>query len=472
MSAPHSLVDTIAAIATAEGPAGLAVVRISGPEAWLVAGRVARVDGAPLSGRAAGTFVRAAFVDPGSNSAIDDGVVLLFRAPASYTGEDVVELQGHGGPVLPRAVLRAVLGAGARMAGPGEFTRRAFLNGRIDLAQAEAVMDLVRAQSDRAAQAARAQLAGGVSREVDACCEELLTVRADVAAQLDFEEGALSGEIRDDARARVARLGEAVGRLLATQREGQLLRQGALVVIGGCPNAGKSSLLNALLKSDRAIVSTYPGTTRDVLEESVVLQGIPLRVMDTAGLREAEHPVEQEGVARAHRALQAADLVIYVVDASRPLSGQHPHLLAQALGQAGAPLLVALNKNDLPQCVTDDEVRQALRSAGVAATEPFLSLCARNGDGLAALQQAIVARLGVDLHAPAHAAVSERHAAELVQAREALTRARECLAQGDARLVLAAGELDAAAAALGRITGRVRTDELLDAVFSRFCVGK
>ena len=459
--------DTIAAIATAEGPAGVAVVRISGPEAWQVAERVVRAGPPRLTERSAGHFFRARFADPANGGILDDGVVLLFRAPASFTGEDVVEIQGHGGQVLSRAVLRAVLAAGARLAAPGEFTRRAFLCGRMDLTQAEAVMDLVQARSQRAAQAARAQLAGGLGRTIGVCYDQVTGLCADVAGQLDFEAGELPARVRGEAEARLDAVRDDVARLLATSREGQLLRAGALVVIGGCPNAGKSSLLNALLGTERAIVSPTAGTTRDTIEEGLVLDGIPLRLMDTAGLREATSAVEQEGVERAHHALGQADLVIYLLDAARPLAEQNP-----VFAWGATQILLVMNKTDLPMLVDGAEVERVFKAAGARIASTPLKLSLKTGAGLPELKAALVEHLGVERQAPVHASVSERHRAELLRADQALARGRELLSGDDSQLVLAANELRQAAEALGRVIGRTYDADLLDQIFARFCVGK
>ena len=457
--------DTIAAIATAEGAAGVAVVRISGPEAWAIAERVVCCGGVSLARRAAGQFFHAQFRQ--GAVAVDDGLVLLFRAPASFTGEDVVELQGHGGAVAARGVLRAVLAGGARLAEPGEFTRRAFLQGRMDLTQAEAVMDLVHARSERAAQAARAQLEGGLGREIEFSYHEVTALCADVEAQLDFEAGELPERVSQESVARLERVRGQLAQLLATRREGHLLRDGALVVIGGCPNAGKSSLLNVLLGSDRAIVSPHAGTTRDTIEEGVVLDGIPLRLMDTAGLRVATSPVEQEGVVRAQQALGQADLILYVIDASRALAEQ-PLTLARSTTQ----MLIVMNKMDLPVQVRKDEVAQALKSWIQGAVLPVLEVSIKTGAGIPELKAALVQQLGVERQAPVHATVTQRHGAALEQADQALIRARALLAGDEANLVLAAGELRRAAESLGEIIGRSYTPDLLDQIFARFCVGK
>jgi tRNA modification GTPase len=470
--------DTIAAIATAEGAAGVAMVRISGAEAWQVAERVVRCKGLRLTERGSGRFLHAEFVDPADGSILDDGIVLLFRAPASYTGEDVVELQGHGGVAPPRALLRAVLSAGARLADPGEFTRRAFLSGRMDLTQAEAVMDLVQARSERAALAARAQLAGLLGREIDSLYARLTALCADVEAQLDFEAGDLPARVTGETGARLDQAIAEVRRLLATSREGRLLRSGALVVIGGCPNAGKSSLLNALLGESRAIVSPIAGTTRDTIEEGVVLDGIPLRLVDTAGLRETTAHVEQEGVVRARQALEQADLVIYLIDASRPLAEQ-----TTGFARNTAQILLVMNKIDLPIVVHEGEIIQAWQGSGRKGSDgtaeggndlpPVVrKLSLKTGAGLPELKQALIEQLGVERQAPVHAFVTERHRAELARAEQAMLQGRSLLACDESHLVLAAGELRTATEALGRINGRCYTFDLLDQIFSRFCLGK
>ena len=460
--------DTIAAIATAEGPAGVAVVRISGDQAWQVAARVVRPAGAPLVSRAPGSFFHTQFVDAETGSTLDDGLALLFRAPASFTGEDVVELQGHGGALASRSVLRSVLRAGARLAEPGEFSRRAFLSGRIDLTQAEAMMDLVHARSERAAQAARAQLAGNLGLAITECYGRVTALCADVASLLDFGEDELPARVRGEAEARLDQVRQQVAALLTSRREGHLLRDGALAVIGGCPNAGKSSLLNALLGTDRAIVSSIAGTTRDTIEEGLVLDGIPLRLMDTAGLRDAPSAVEQEGVLRARQAMAQADLVLYVIDASRPLAEQHLDFTGQT-----AQWLVLLNKCDLPAQTSKIDVLQVWsRQQGSRPPPPIVSLSALTGAGMAELKAVLTSQLGLDSQAPIHPIVAERHSTELICAGQFLAKSRLLLAGDDTQLVLAAGELRQAAEALGRIIGRVYSTDLLDQIFARFCVGK
>ena len=338
--------DTIAAIATAQGGAGIAIIRISGPQSWEVGAKVAGVPVWPRE--AAGTFRRATFhssTADGKTVVMDDGIVLLFAAPRSYTGEDVVELQCHGGRLQARQVLEAALAAGARPAEPGEFTRRAFLAGRIDLARAEAVMDFISARTERAAAAARMQMEGRLSRTVDALFDGLVEVHSDIEHLLDFDEGEVPDDFADEAAAALGRLRDGLAALEATWHEGHLLREGALVVISGRPNAGKSSLMNALLGRDRAIVSPTPGTTRDSIEESFDADGIPVRLVDTAGLRDTPSgDIEAEGIARTERLVNDADLVLRVIDASTPTDDEERGEVA-ALPRDRT--LVVLNKTDV-----------------------------------------------------------------------------------------------------------------------------
>ena len=328
-------------------------------------------------------------------------------------------------------------------------------------------MDLVHARSERAAQAARAQLAGSLGHEINSCYSEVTALCADVAAQLDFEVGELPARVRGETKARLDQVRGQLSQLLATRREGHLLRDGALVVIGGCPNAGKSSLLNALLGKERAIVSSIAGTTRDTIEEGVVLDGIPVRLMDTAGLRETISPVEQEGVVRAHQALKQADLIIYLADASRPFRAQPLDFSWNT-----AQTLLVMNKIDLPAQMERDDLEQAFKRISHTPALAILKVSIKTGAGLQELKASLVKYLGVERQAPIHPTVTERHGAELVLADQALVRGRELLAGDDANLVLAAGELRQAAEALGRIIGRNYTHDLLDQIFSRFCVGK
>ena len=457
---PDAAGETVAAVATAPGPAGIAIVRLSGPDAWAIAARVAQPP-QPLPDWAAavGRALHVRFAHPHSGETLDDGLLLVFRAPRSYTGEDVVELQGHGGSVASRRLLEAVLAAGARPAPPGEFTRRAFLNGRLDLTQAEAVLDLIQARTDRAAQAARAQLDGRLGAEIRAHYATLAAIAADIEALLDFSEEEVPDGFLQEADARLARLLEPLQALIGSWHAGHLLREGALVVISGRPNVGKSSLLNALLGRDRAIVSEQPGTTRDSIEESLVLERFLVRLVDTAGLRETACAIEAEGVARAGALVEQADLNLHLLDGSRALDAEDGRQLARL---SPTRTLLAVNKSDLPPRLD----REALD--GWQA----VSISAREGHGLAVLREALAGRLGLPGAVATGAEVAARHREELERAAEAIGEARQLLGGAADGLVLAAQRLRTAALALARITGSVWSKDLLDTIFSRFCVGK
>ena len=418
--------ETIAAVSTPPGRGGVAVVRVSGPDAFAVATRLAgrRVD-ASLAGR----FFHAVFKAKGVP--LDDGLVLVFAAPRSYTGEDVVEFQCHGGSIAPRRVLEACLAAGARLARRGEFTQRAFLNGRLDLSAAEAVIDLIDAKTDRAADDALARLGGTASAAFAALYAAALDLSSRLEHALDFSEDELPPDFVEGLARDVAALRARIAAHLATAREGRLLREGALVVLAGPPNAGKSSLLNALLGERRAIVSSAAGTTRDFLEEGVEIGGWPVRLVDTAGLRATDDVVEAEGVNRAEALIARADLVL-ALDCDRP----------------GALRLHA--KCDL-------------------GPGEGLPVSAVTGEGLPELRAAIAARLE-----QLAAKGGEANGADVTtRQKEQLEIAAAAFARADAAdLVVAANEMRTAAEALGRILGKVYSDDLLDSIFSRFCVGK
>ena len=439
--------DTIAAIATPPGSGGIAVARLSGPSAWSAAERLLPPARRPLADHRPGTFFHTSVRHPATGEKLDDAIVLLFRAPHSYTGEDVVEFQGHGGGLQSSRLLDALLAAGARLANPGEFTQRAFLNGRLDLTQAEAVCDLIQSRSESAARLARAQLDGALGSEFNALYDALVAVAADVEHVLDFDENELPDSLLPALASRLESAISGIDRLAATRREGQLLRDGALVVISGEPNVGKSSLMNALLRQNRAIVNARPGTTRDAIEETCVIGGIPIRLADTAGLRETADEIEREGIERARRLIESADLVLELREAGvpPPAGGSHRALRV-------------LTKLDLHP------------AAGTADGEVAVS--AQTGAGLDELKRQILARLGVMDAPPAATAVSARHAGELATAKASAAEALALIRTGPSGLVVAAMRLRSASEALGRVTGREYSEDLLDRIFQRFCVGK
>lgn len=454
--------DTIAAIATPPGEGGIAIVRISGPNAMDCASRVFRAgrsaaeSGFNLSAVASHT-VHYGHVEQ-AGRIIDEVLLSVFRQPRTFTREDTVEISCHGGPRVAGMVLEAVLEAGARMAGPGEFTQRAFLNGRMDLAQAEAVADLIHARTRRAVAAATEQLAGGLSRRIEPIREELMRVLAHVEAHIDFPDEDILPETSSDLLRRLISVDLALEALLRTSGEGRVLRQGLRTVILGRPNAGKSSLLNRLLDHERAIVSAIPGTTRDTLEEGVEIRGIPVVLVDTAGLRDAGDALEAEGIRRSRVAMESADLSLLVLDGSEPLTAGDLALLSETESR---PRVVVANKSDLP--------RQAAYPGGL---QP-ISLSCSTGDGFEALRAAIESAAGVRTGDAEHAgvAVNARHADALRRTLTGLRLAASALRSG-LSLDLVGVDLRLAVAALGEICGKTTTEDLLDLIFSQFCLGK
>jgi len=449
----------IAAIATALGPAGLGVVRISGAGSLALGDRLfPGVDPKP-SQREGGTFFHARVVHPITGKTVDDAVALVFRPPHSYTGEEALEIQGHGGAVPPRRVLEAVLAAGARLAEAGEFTRRAFLNGRLDLVQAEAVCDFIQSKTERAATVARSQLDGWLGDQIRGLYERATSVCADVEHFLDFDESELPDSFLTDKQGELAELIRSLSRLSDSWNDGHLLRDGALVVISGRPNAGKSSLLNALLGWDRAIVSTLPGTTRDIIEESIAINGVPLRMVDTAGLRETDLAVEREGIKRARDWARQADLNIYLVDCSVPWN---PAEKSEWQQLSPSTTVFCLTKCDLAFRGEPELPEGSMR----------IRLSVVSGEGMDVLRRAITDKLGLAADASDCSVVSLRQVSELRNAIRGMVSADRALKAGSEQLVIAANELRTAAEGLGRIVGRVYSDDLLDTIFSRFCVGK
>jgi tRNA modification GTPase len=451
--------DTIAAVATAAGPAGVGVVRLSGPAAVAVARRLM-----PRRRRLPHRHLVLSDLRGEDGRVLDQGFVCAMYGPRSFTGEDVVELHVHGGVRNLARVLAETLRAGARLAEPGEFTRRAVLNGRIDLTRAEALRDVVNAATDAALDLAHAQRAGAVSAAVTALVRRLEDVLVRVEADLDFpeEEGtALDPAIVVTA---AATLGGAVRSLAATWETGRRLRHGWRVVVAGAPNVGKSTLFNALLGSERAIVTATPGTTRDFLEETVELEGLPVVLVDTAGRRDAACPAEREGVARAERLAAEADLVLALVDGSAPFGPADRAWLAAA---EAVRTLVVLTKADLPPRTTPADLPAAFRGRGC------VTVSAASGVGLADLRARLRERgLPEGLPAVLRAVVSDlRHRQALDRAAVALDGAAAALRAG-LPLELAAADLHAARRALGEIVGAYPTEDLLRRIFAEFCIGK
>ncbi len=465
------LEDTICAIATPTGEGGVGIVRLSGSEALSVAGRIARLRSRkPLSSLSTHTvhlaevflpFEEVSAPEVRSRDRLDEALLVYMRAPRSFTGEDVVEIQSHGGPVVLGLICEACIAAGARMAEPGEFTKRAFLNGRLDLSQAEAVLDTIQAKSKAALLAAQRQLRGELSHEVEAARSVLLMAMAQVEAGIDFVEEDMTFLSREELLGVLTKAWEIVHRLEATRLEGKIVRDGAKVVILGRPNVGKSSLMNRLLKENRSIVTDVPGTTRDVIEETVELSGVVVRLVDTAGIRETSDVVEQEGVKRTNAARESADLILVVVDGSDPLTSEDREVLRLAKTEKS---LVLVNKCDLPS---------KLGEGWCELGERVICVSAKSGEGLDSVREAIRRQL-VSAGGDAHNAVvvtSVRHGAALRRAAEALKHSIESAKEGFPCEVITV-DLREAADALGEITGSISSDDVLERIFSSFCIGK
>ncbi|BCU08312.1 tRNA uridine-5-carboxymethylaminomethyl(34) synthesis GTPase MnmE [Allochromatium tepidum] len=442
--------ETIAAIATPPGMGGVGIVRISGPRVRSIAeailGRI------PEPRRAAFGVFR-----EGDGAFIDEGLALYFQAPRSFTGEDVLELQGHGGPIVMDLLLRRCLELGARLARPGEFSERAFLNGKLDLVQAEAVADLIESSTALAVRLAGRSLQGVFSQRINELVEGLIQVRLHVEATLDFPDEEIDLADEPTVAADLSAVLEAVDRLLADAHQGRIIREGLAVVIAGAPNVGKSSLLNALCGSEVAIVTDIPGTTRDLLKFDIQVDGLPIRIVDTAGLRHTHDPVEQEGVRRAQAALNDADLVLWVQAVDH-----EPDESIRATFPAGCPVTRIRNKIDLI-----GEPARIIEQDG----EVEIALSVATGEGLDLLKEHIKACAGLSAHPEGAFIARRRHLDALERARGALQTAATNLEQRlGAELV--AEELHLAQRALGEITGEFTSDDLLGRIFSSFCIGK
>ncbi len=443
-------VDTIAAVATAQGRGGVGVIRISGPGIEKLAKGI--LGKLPVARHA--TYCN--FLDE-KGDALDQGIALYFPSPHSYTGDDVLELQGHGGPAVLQLILQRCLDLGARLAQPGEFTRRAFLNDKLDLAQAESVADLIDASSSEAARSAMRSLLGEFSAAIRGLVDELIHLRMLVEAMLDFPEEEVDSI---DLKQRDALLGSIQSKLQRTldnAKQGSLLREGAHVVIAGRPNVGKSSLLNRLSGEDVALVSDIPGTTRDVIRQSIQIHGMPLHIMDTAGLRESQDVVENLGMARTHQTLRRADLILLLLDASQGMTELDKAMLAGL--PVDIPRLLVFNKADLlgGNVPAIPEVH-----------EPFVFVSAKTGEGMEELLGMLLKAVGWRDQESGSFMARERHLRALAAAQTHLSQAHVVLSSAE----LFAEELRLAQRALNEITGEFTPDDLLGEIFSRFCIGK
>ena len=455
--------DPIVAIATAPGRGGIGVVRLSFGRAGETAAQQAMraLCGQPLAPRHA-SYVP--FIDE-NGEALDRGIALYFPAPHSYTGEHVLELQGHGGPIVLQLVLQRAIDVGRsfglRLAEPGEFTRRAFLNDKLDLAQAEAVADLIEASTEAGARSAGRSLEGAFSREIHALVEDVISLRMLVEATLDFPEEEIDFLEAADARGKLARTRARLDTVLADARQGALLREGMSVVLAGQPNVGKSSLLNALAGAELAIVTPIAGTTRDKVAQTIQVEGIPLHIIDTAGLRDTEDEVERIGIERTWGEIERADVVLHLLDARAGMTPGDETIAARF--PQGVPVVRVLNKTDLA-----DAPAAVREGSGVSE----VNLSAKTGDGIALLRDQLLRIAGWQAGAESVYLARERHLIALREARDHLALATDHSSQQSQVLDLFAEELRLAQDNLNAITGEFTSDDLLGVIFSRFCIGK
>lgn len=457
--------DTIAAVATGAGVSAIGVLRVSGPAAIAAAEAVFRPrDGRPLSAHAPRALVRGSLLGPDGET-VDDCLAVFFPAPHSYTGEDSAEFHCHGSPIVLRLGLQALFAQGARQAGPGEFTRQAFLNGKLDLTEAEAVMDLIDAESAAAAKNALSQLGGSLRRMVEGVRDSLVDIASRFYAVVDYPDEDIEDIHPEEIEAALRTADGTLTRLLGSFQRGQVLRSGVPAAILGRPNAGKSSLLNALLGYDRAIVTDIPGTTRDTVEEKCCLGGVLLRLIDTAGLRETEDAVEKLGTERSRRAAEDAGLVLALIDGSQPVTPEDEAILRLAAGKERWLLL--LTKADLPQKAVLPEFASLPGTAPAAV----LSVSTRTGEGIPALEAAVAALFPQGEAETGSLLTNPRQADAVGRALDAVRRAEESLSLGMTPDVILT-DAEEALSALGELTGATAREEIVSAIFSRFCVGK
>jgi tRNA modification GTPase len=452
--------DTICAVSTPPGEGGIGIIRISGKDALNIAEKVfkPRTDN-DIPRAATHTLHYGHVIDPATGETVDEVLMSVMRGPATYTREDVVEINCHGGMMPLWRTMGLLINAGARQAEPGEFTKRAFLNGRIDLAQAEAVMDIIRAKTDLSHRAANELLLGGLSAEISRLRDRLVSLIASVEAGIDFPEEDIETESGTPLADEVSGIITAIEELLLSFTYGRILRDGFATAIVGRPNVGKSSLLNALLKQNRAIVTEIPGTTRDVLEEYLSISGVPIKILDTAGIRHTHDTVEQEGVRRSLAAIESADIVLVVLDGSEKLTDEDQRVLEEVKGRNA---IAIINKSDLP--------RKLERLAG-----PYIqvSLSCRTGDGLDGLKRAVsdMVKQGT-IGSREHAwAVNQRHKTALAQTKESLQKSLDSI-KSNLSPEFVAVDLRGALDSLGLIIGATYTEDILERIFNDFCIGK
>ncbi|WP_093795075.1 tRNA uridine-5-carboxymethylaminomethyl(34) synthesis GTPase MnmE [Sporomusa acidovorans] len=457
--------DTISAIATAVGEGGIGIIRLSGDKSISIADKIfASNAGKRVINTPSHRVLYGTIIDPENNETVDEALILVMRAPRSYTCEDIVEIHCHGGPVPLQRVLAITLGEGARLAEPGEFTKRAFLNGRLDLAQAEAVIDIIRSKTDASLKAAVGNLSGRLSEQVKGLRHAVLRMIAQLEAAIDFPEEDIEEAAAADVAELIKQADLQLASLLATAQTGRILREGLATVIIGKPNVGKSSLLNALLREKRAIVTDIPGTTRDIIEEYVNIRGIPLKIIDTAGIRETADVVERIGVERAKELVGQADLILLLLDSSTPLATEDKSVLTLLSGKQA---LVLINKSDLPARLEVAEVEK------YTAGRQVLKISVTQGMGLEQLEKEIVNMVysGQINQGEAMFVNNVRHANALRQAQQRLADALTTIEAGmptDCIVI----DLRAAWEKLGEITGDTVGEDIIDQIFTQFCIGK
>jgi len=457
--------DTIAAVATPPGTGGLGIIRVSGGKSEDIAALLFK-SSRPGSALKSHRLRHGQIVSARSGKVLDEVLVTFMKKPQSYTGEDVLEIHCHGNPLILQAVLAEAVHAGARLAEPGEFTKRAFLNGRIDLCRAEAVADIVGARTGRGLDIALAQNRGELSGKIEGFRQSLIGILAELETAIDFTEEEVSGGAPVDARSRIDAILQDLDGLSSTYDRGKLVRKGVSAVITGKPNAGKSSLLNRLLGENRAIVTHIPGTTRDFIEEVIGIRGVPVRLTDTAGIRDPANIIEREGIDRVWERLSSADAVIMVFDGSAPLTAEDEAVIEKNRGRAAVPVI---NKSDLEQVIDAERLRSRL-----AGAKP-LRISAKTGDGIPALLDAVYDLVtgqpretdhdtDLIITRVRHKTALEKTAAHLLQARESLA--------GGLSAEFVAFDIREALDSLGEITGMTSREDILDRIFSTFCVGK
>jgi tRNA modification GTPase len=456
--------DTIASIATPAGEGGISVIRLSGPRSLAIADSLFQSSsGADLQHCVPQKVTFGKILDPQTQTCVDEVLLTFFKAPKSYTAEDVVEISMHGGLFVTAKILQLLLDQGARPAEPGEFTRRAFLNGRMDLSQAEAVTDVIHASSERALKSALAQLQGSLSVKLNRWHEGLLAVLAQLEASIDFSEEGLQFQKREETLAEVKQIQADLDRLIQTYRQGKIFREGAQVALVGKPNVGKSSLLNALLKEDRAIVTPMPGTTRDTLEERVRIHDIHINIIDAAGLREEPDLIEKEGIRRAREAVARADLALVVFDVSQPLDANDELLIETVRDKSKR---IVLNKSDLPERLDASTLRSLFPG------EEALRISATDGTGVNELCEAIYQFVMGEVSLQESLVITrERHRQCLVEASLALQKSCDSFEQNLSEEFIAV-DVSFAMDRIGTILGKTFEEDLLDKIFGEFCIGK